>query len=306
MSVSAAISINQVTEWIPKVVDYLKPFKPEIKKMSINYKSRDSEISLALCIPDGLKRKVRKIEIPRYYNFDLDYMMDESFNLMNLEDVIESDDRKIKINCSSLPASENYLLNLKGLVPQPALDNIVYIKPAMNKDRSKDTDKYWLSTMIKDVETLEGLWDGLNVDDVTAGVNIGIERYISAKLPERIKEGLEALKNYSAAGSSGDRNQVLKAWKLRQSKGSKVKVKEIFDIFKDLTTTEFFSGFVDIDLPYNLGKIENKEILSTLPEDMYVEALTRLTLKQPTAEGYMSFRKKDYTECVGKKLDSII
>ncbi len=304
-SVGASISIAQVTEWIPKVINSLKPFKPEVKKMSINYKSRDSEISLALNIPDGMKRKFRKIEIPRYQNFEVSEMMDESFNEIYLKESLESDDKKIKIKCSNLPSSENYLLKLKGVVPQKALDSIVFIQPSINKDRSDDMDKYWLSSMIRDVETIEKLWDGLNVDDVTAGVNIGIDRYISAKLPTNIKEGLDALNMYAMAGAKGDRNKVLTAWKQRKTKGSKVKKDELFELFKTLTAKDFFSGFVDVEYPYNLGNIENKEILNTLPEDMYVEALTRLTLKEPTAESYMKFRKKEYVKCVEKKFQSL-
>lgn len=303
---TASVSIGTVTEWIPNVIEFLKPFKPEIKKMSINYKSRDSEISLALNIPDGFKRKFRNIEIPRYQNFEINYMMDESFNEVTLGSLVETDSRKIKIKCSDLPASEDYLLNLKGMVPQIALDKIVYIQPAINKDRTETAEKYWLNSFIKDVETLEKLWDGLNVDDVTAGVNIGIDRSISTKLPENIKEGLYALNKYAIAGEKGDRNEVLRAWRLRQTKGSKVKLKEMFELFKTLTENEFFSGFIDVDSPYNLGKIENKEILKTIPEDMYVEALAKLTLKQPTAEGFMSFRKKEYEKCIEKKFQRII
>jgi hypothetical protein len=273
--------------------------------MSINYKSRDAEMSLALNIPEGFRRKFRNIEIPRYQNFEINYMMDESFDEVNLNNIISIDPRKINIKCSNLPASEKYLLNLKGVVPQIALDKIVYVQPSINKDRTEKAERYWLSSMIRDVETLEELWDGLNVDDVTAGVNIGIDRSISTKLPENIKEGLDALNNYAIAGKTGDRNEVLKAWRLRQTKGSKVKLKEMFELFKTLTETKFFSGFVDVESPYNLGKIENKEILNTLPDDMYVEALTKLTLKQPTAEGYMSFRKKEYEKCVEKKFQDI-
>jgi hypothetical protein len=92
--------------------------------MSINYKSRDAEMSLALNIPEGFRRKFRNIEIPRYQNFEINYMMDESFDEVNLNNIISIDPRKINIKCSNLPASEKYLLNLKGVVPQIALDKM--------------------------------------------------------------------------------------------------------------------------------------------------------------------------------------
>lgn len=307
MAVNAAVSINQVTEWIPKVIEYLEPFKPEIKKMSINYRSRDSEISMSLNIPDGFKRKIRKIEIPRYSNFEIqDLMAAQSLEFLDLDDLIEIDERKIKIKCSGLPASENYLLSLKGSVPQQALDKIVYIQPSVNKDRTEDTDKYWLNSMIKDVELLESVWDGLNIDEVTASVNIGVERYISAKLPENINRDLELLKKWASIWHRGDRNEVYTTMKMmKKTVDSKISVQKIFELFNTLTATEFFSGFIDVDSPYNLGKVENNDVLKTMPENIYAEALTKLTLKQPTAEGYMNFRKQKYIDCVEKKFNEL-
>lgn len=301
-----AAALATVTAWIPKVIEHLNSFKPEIKTMNINYRSRNAEVGISIKAPNDIRRKIQNIEIPAYQNFRVVRMMDETFTPINLEDVLQINEKRIKINCSSLPSSDRYLMSLSGTLPQESLDSIVYIQPSRSNDRTHESDKYWLNSMIKNVEALEGLWDGLNVDHVTAGVDIGIEKYISAKLPSKITRGLEAVQRWARAGYSKDREEVVKAWlKMHSIKDSRISVQEFHDLIHQLTANEFFSEFLEVDSPYNLGNIRNDESFSLFPKNMYAEACTKLTLAKPTAEGYMTFNKKNYAECIEKRFNEI-
>lgn len=303
VSMGVSFSLLKVTEWIPKVIDKLHGYKPEIKNMSINYRNRNAEIDLRINIPE---HRIRKIEIPRYQNFQICHMMDQTFTRVDLDNLISIDTKKIKIDCSKLPPSDYFLLKMKGQMPPESLDEIVYIQQSKSKDRKENTDKYWLNSMIRNVEMLEDLWDGLNVDNVTAGVNIGIERYLSSKIPTKIAKGLEALQKWASVGYGSNRNDVWPAYMRLQQVDTNISVKEIYELIHTLTATDFFSEFVYVDSPYNLGKIKNEEPFKTLPEHMYVEACTRLTLKKPIVDGFMTFKRGDYIDSVERKFKELL
>lgn len=293
--------------WIDNVMDYFRPYKPETKGMTINYRNRNAEIELLLYIPDNLKRKIRKMEIPAYQNFVISDMRDESFN--RIGDLWWFEDDKWKLSPSNLPPSERYLLTLKGKLSEDALTKIIFVQPSANKDRTKEVERYWLASMIRNVEILEKLWDALNIDDVTASVKIGIERSLSSTIPKDLKGRLKAAQRWIRAGRGRDREEIGRAWREMRgtTKESKISVDEIVDIIYKLTNSEVFSRFLTLDSPYTVGEIRREETFKgTFPERMYVEASTYLTLKQPAATGYLTFKKKDYTETVEKEFEELL
>ncbi|MDG3547997.1 hypothetical protein [Methanobacterium formicicum] len=306
-ALSTSFALDKVTGWIPKAMDYLEPYKPDIKNVNINYLNKNTELGLVIHVPTGKKRRIRDIELPSSQFCKIDNMMDGYFNQINLDEVVRTDGQKVYIKASRLPSSETYFIKLKGILPQKTLDDIVFVQPAQNKDRKDGDERYWLNSMIRNAESLENLWEALNVDNVTAGVDIGIERYLSTNLPPELKKGLEAMNSWAKATYSSHWGDVSKAWlNMRSVRNSKLTVEELVEMFKTLTTTEFFSEFIEIDTPYNLGEVKNKEPYQTLPQNMYAEAHTRLTLKKPTAEGYLTFKKDDYVESVKSKYNEII
>lgn len=221
--------ILKAMEWIDKVIDYFRPYKPETKSMDINYRSQKAEVELLLHIPNNLKRKIRKIEVPAYQNFEISEMRDEVFN--RIGELWWFEDGKWKLNPSKLPSSEKYLLTLEG-IPHDALSKIVFIQPASNKDRTEEMDRYWLASMIRNVEILEKLWDALSVNDVIANVKIGIERSFSTTIPIKAKERLRTIQRWVRAGRGRDKEEVHRVWgELRRLETkSKISVDEIIDI----------------------------------------------------------------------------
>jgi len=162
--------------------------------------------------------------------------------------------------------------------------------------------------MIRSVESIEKLWDALNVDEVSARVRIGIERYLSTNIPKELKSRIEVTRKWIQVGRSRDRQQLYKVWgEMRRMHKTDISVDEIVDLIDKLTDGSFFSQFVLVDDPYTLGDIRREETFKgTFPERMQVEACTCLTLKQPTAAGYLTFKKKDYTKSVEEKFSDVV
>ena len=298
--------ILEALGWVDKVVDYIRPYKPETKSITINYRNLNAEIELLLFIPDSLKRKIMKVEIPAYQNFKVSDMRDESFN--KIGGLWSFENEKWKLNASNLPSSEKYLLTLKGMMPRDALSKVVFVQPAANRDQTDEMDKYWLSSMIKNVDTLQRVWDTLQVDDVTAKVNVGIERCFSTTIPKELREKVDATKRWIQAGHHKDREEVSRAWNdLRRSKENfKFSVSDLVNMIQKLTSDNTFSRFLYLDEPYSMGEIRREEAFKgTFPDRMYTEAVTFLSLKQPTAKGYLSFKKKDYTEAIRSEFEKL-
>jgi hypothetical protein len=76
--------IEKVFEWIGKVKKFFEPFKPEFRDMRINHRTKQSEMSLALHIPNSIRRSMNNVEIPAYQNFQIYEMIDESFSRVPL------------------------------------------------------------------------------------------------------------------------------------------------------------------------------------------------------------------------------
>ena len=275
--------------------------------MTINYRNLNAEIELVLFMSDKIKRKFEKVEIPAYQNFKISDMRDESFNKM--EGLWYLENGKWKLNTSKLSSSEKYLLTLKGMVPKDTLSKIVFVQPSANRDQTEEFDRYWLSSMIKNVDILEKIWDSVNVDDVTANINIGIERCFSTTIPKDLKERVNATRRWLQAGHHRDREEVVRAWsELHRAEGKfSISIDDLMKMIHSLTSDNTFLKYLSIDEPYTLGEIRRQETYKgSFPEKMYTEASTFLNLKQPAAKGYLCFNKKDYTEKIENEFEKLI
>ena len=299
--------LEKILEWVHKVTDYFKPYRPDIKSMVINYRNLNSEINLLLHIPDSMKRKVATVEVPAYQNFVIADMMDETFT--RIGGLWRFEDGKWKLDPSSLPASEKFLVMMRGKVPRTTLSKIVRVQPATNRDQTEEFDRYWLDSMIRNVGLLEEVWHELNVEDVNVGVRVGVERCFSTTIPKDLKMNLKATQRWVRAGHGQDKTEVARAWAelRRASRALKIPVDTIIDVMYKLTTGETFTRFLSLDRRYSLGNVRREEALVSLfPERMSVEALTELSLKQPVATGYLTFKKKDYTETVRESFSKLL
>jgi hypothetical protein len=169
-------------------------------------------------------------------------------------------------------------------------------------------DKYWLNSMIRDVAYIENIYRQLEVDDIDIAVKVGIERCFSATFPEELKRVLEASQRWIRAGHGRDRNEIQRAWSnLRRVTGSsQIEVGDIVKTIYKLTIGELFVDYLSVDTPYVLGEVRREErFMGLFPEKMSVEATTDLSLKQPIATGYLTFKKKDYMKKIEEFLSEL-
>jgi len=303
---AAAKSADIILGWLDKASVYFKPFRPEVKSMIVNYKNRRSEINLLLRIPEGVRRTIHFVEVPAYQNFTVRDMIDESFGRVG--GLWWYEDGKWKLDPSKLPKCENYLLMLRGTVPDETLNQLVRIQPAINRDQTEEVDRFWLDCMLRNVGLLEKIWRELSIDEVNVGVRVGIERCFSTTIPKEFKERLEATRRWVVAGRGRDREEVQRAWRrVRQvTQTSRVSVEEIVETIYRLTSGEAFGAFLDLEQPYRMGEIRREErFVGPFPARMAVEASTELGLQKPIATGYLTFKKKAYTEKIKETLDRL-
>jgi hypothetical protein len=300
-------NFEKVFEWVHKVLDYFEPYKPDTKSMVINYRNMNSEINILLHIPENLKRKISKVEIPAYQGFVIADMMDESFN--RIGNLWNFADGKWKLDPSTLPPSKKYLVILRGKIPEDILTRIVRVQPAVNRDQTEEFDRYWLDSMIRNVGLLEDMWQELSIEDIGVRVRVGIERSFLTTVPKELMNKLKATQRWVSAGHGRDKDEVTRAWgQLRRaSREMKISVDTILDIMYKLTTGETFANYLNVATPYSLGEIKREErLIGLFPERMFVDARTELSIRQPIATGYLTFKKKEYTQEVEKSFSDLI
>jgi hypothetical protein len=293
-------------EWFDKVKSYLTHFKPDITHVSINFREKACEIRLHIHVPQGLRRRIHKIEIPAYQGFRVKEMTDPFAYVKN---GFYFEDGKWKMDPNLLPASEHYLVYLEGKMDSSIIDKIVRVQPATNRDSTEELDRYWLDAMIRDVQLLEKIWQHLEIEDVDISVKLSIDRCFYGVLPSDLKERIEATQKFLEAGKTLDRERVLRAWFAYRKalKKSTISVDEVVKITQKLTEPDTFTNYLSVDNPYRIGGVFIDETFRRriFPELITVNARTDLSFKTPVATGYLTFKKKAYTDVIKQFLDKL-
>lgn len=189
---SLNVDISNVFGWFSKVTQCLKPFRPETRNMRINFKDSSSEIEVVIHITDSIRKNMHFIEIPQYENFQITKMMDSSFN--TLRGTWFSDNNCWKTNPDDLTVGERYFIVMKGRIPESFLKKYIRIQPASNRDQTAELDRYWLNSMLNNVEDLEKIYQSLDIEEVNFGVNIAIDKVFAMKIPKDLSNALKITK----------------------------------------------------------------------------------------------------------------
>ena len=279
----------------------LRPFKPEVQSMRIFYRERTSDLTVLLHVPRGIERK-KKIEIPAYSGYKIFEMYDESLNKVDY--VGEYSGGKWILDSSKLPASEKYLVILKGRVSKDAVDRIVKVHAPKDPKKEEETDKYWVHSAIKDVSVLEKIWEELAIERVNVNVNVGVQRYFAASIPNPVRMMLKTRGKLLRAIESGKRERSrIESYYRYWSRTAKATTGEIYELIRKLVSGETFSNFIFIDPPYNIGSIVPVTPVLFIPESVSVEVETDLNFRQPATEGYLTFKKKNFSDRVAKDFE---
>jgi len=295
-AVTGAADAEKIIGWIQKVLKYIEGYSPEITSLNVNLKTCETELELVVDVPAGLRRKLGKIKIPAYGNFAIDYVQDASFR--KLPQLWTYDGGVWVAKASQLPPGK-FLIRMRGSLPPDAKKDLVRIQPALNRDRTETEEMYWLDTMIQSPETMEAIYNNVNVDEVAVGVRISLQRSFAATVPKEVSKKIEAAQRWVEVGQSRDRQEVFHQWwSYRRAQGAtEISVDEIMAVIYQQTKAEVFKRHVRVDSPYRIGEIQRRELKAgPLPEDMDVEALTRLTLKSPVAQGSLVFGFKEFEQ----------
>lgn len=305
---AAAAATSAFVGWYDKVKELFTDFRPETRTMSINFSRRTSQIGFQITVPEGWRKHSRKIKIPALSGYNILRMTDEGFNEQkHLWGLI---DENYVLNANQLPASEKYLVVMEGAVDENALKNIIFIKPAANRDNDDKNDKYWLESSIKQPGILERIYQDLEIEEVNFGVHIDIDKMFGLTIPREVQEKTDAIKKLLKTSSSQfDRNQLIKAaleYKRQERIAPSFDPGNFFRIIQRVTAKDMIRKYVEIDRPYDVGNIDQPEkYVGIIPQSISVQAITRLTLRSPIATGHLIFKRETYMDKLRSEFEKL-
>ena len=305
MSFSA--SPGDALGWFEKIKDYFKDFRPEAKSMTINFSKKTSNIGLALKIEEGFRKNHSKIKIPAYPGFQITKMQDASFN--QIQPLWKIIDGEWILDAKDLPPSDGYFVELEGRIDGKNLEELVHIKPSFNRDGNNEVDRYWLDASLRDPKKLEEIWTELQIDEINVGVKVDVNKLFGLRIPQELKDKADSLQKFLHAGRQGDRGLIFNAmWDFkRQERKTPFHPNDFLRIIQNLTARETLTDYISVDKSYNIGDIEHPtKYEGMIPQEVNVQALTTLTLRDPQSIGYLTLQKKLYLEKIKEEFDRIL
>lgn len=296
-TVSVPSAAAAVTAWYKDIKELFTDFRPETRTITINFSRQTSQIGFQIVVPEGWRKNQRKIKIPILPGYHIMRMIDEGF--CEQKHVWKTHDGNFILNANELPSSERYFIEMEGHVDKSILERFVYIKPAANRDNDDKNDKYWLESSIKQPDALETVYRDLEIEEVNFGVMIDIDKMFGLTIPNEVKEKTEAVqKLLSTSSTNFDRNQLIKAaleYKRQERVSPSFDPGNFFRLIQRVTAQDLIRQHISIDRPYDVGNIDQpKKYVGIVPQNIKVQAVTRLTLRDPIASGYLVFKREEY------------
>ena len=304
---SLNVSPGDVLGWFEKIKEYFNDFRPEARSMTINFSNQTSTIGLAITVEDGFRKNHNKIKIPAYPGFKITKMQDASFH--QIQSLWKHVNGEWILNAKDLPPSNGYFVELEGTIDKKNLKDLVHIKPSINRDSNDQVDKYWLDASLKNPKKLERIWHELQIDEVDASVKIDISKLFGLRVPQEIKDKTDAIQKYLNAGKLGDRGLLFRAMHdyKRQERKTSFHPNDFVRVITNLTARNTLLEFISIDERYDIGEIDHFTTYEgIIPRDIKVQALTKLTLHNPQALGYLTLQRKLYLKKIQEEFDKIL
>lgn len=306
--VDTGVSVtSEVIGWYDRVRRFFADFKPETRSMSINFGKQTCSISFKIIVPDGWKKRKRKVVLPAYKGFSISSMVDSSLNTH--KHLWKRIGQEYVLDARELPLSETYMITMKGCVDRKALSHFVYIKPAQYRAKGETDSSYWLHSSLRNFRMLESIYTDLEIDDVNINVSVGVDKMFSLSIPSKIKERIAAMNRLSGAASSNDRQEWLRAmrsYKPHAHSTLKQYSESFLRLVDTLTSKDAIERHVTVDRPYGLESVWRPENYGGLvPKGVIINVVTDLTLRNPTATGYLKFDKKSYIERLRSEFSSL-
>jgi len=307
LSPSIGLSPEAFVGWYDRIKKNFEPFRPETRSMMINFSRKSSTIGLQIKVPDGFRKNHSKIKIPAYAGFTILKMVDEVFHEHKY--LWQLIDGFYELDAKNLPSSERYLIELEGGIDESALKKLVHIKPAANRDNDEEHDKYWLESSIRQPDVLDKLWDDLEIDEVDIGVYVDIDKMFGLTIPQEMKDKAESIRDLLTFARHLDRNALIRGaidYKRQEERLPSFNPNDFYSIVNKLTARNFILQHLEVDRPYNIGTIDQPDkFVGLVPQNIKVQTLTTLTLREPTALGYLKFKRKLYMDKLKNEFGNI-
>lgn len=295
-------TIGKIIDWLPKIIELFKPFRPEITHFQINYKEMKAKLFYKLNVPpSSLRRTISKIKIPKLSTYKIENFFDEGFGNLNSLIKISPKSNEYVINPKDLPKCNFFQIVLYGNIDPKALQNLLRIQPAKNKDNTPTYDKYWLDVMIRDPTTLEQIYKSLEVNNINCSVRVSLEKSFEIELPKTLIDSAKATEELLSVAKTLDRQKVFRKW-LKYYKSMKVNRDDIVKYFDNLLRERYLYDFIKVDEPFSVRDVKKPDTSDIIPSFFNVEAITDLTFQNPTASGYLYFHKKNFQKNIRNEL----
>lgn len=298
IGIPAAAAATGIADGLGKLREYFSDFRPEIRTMEINYAQRKSRINFQVSIPEGMRKKSRKIKIPFAQGYKIIEMIDDAF-LPQDHHWRAADDHYV-LDAKDLRSSSTYRVTLEAGIDTSALEKLVYVRPTLNRDNDDDNDNYWLESSIKQPNLLNKIYASLEVSDVNVGVVVDIEKMFGLTIPPEIKQTLDGVTRLLDASRHFDRNKVLREaiyYKKQARQYPMAKPDDFYRLINRVTDREVIVRHINLDRPYDISDIEHpQKYAGVVPQSLKIQVSAKLTLQSPIAEGYLRFQRKKYRE----------
>ena len=303
---SVSITGDKIFEWFEKIKSYFDDYKPEPKSMTINYSTKTCSIEMLLTVDDGYRKKHRNIKIPAYSQFTITKMQDITFT--RIEKLWKLIGDEWVLNAKELPSGNTFFIEITGVINANDVNNLIHIKPSVNPDTDEHVDRYWLDASLNNPKMLEDIWNELQIDEINVGVKINVNKMFAMRIPALLKEKSDAIQEYIDAGLQGDRNEIhrTKSAMRKQFRLSGYTQNDFLNMISNLTTRETLLNYLTIENNYRIGDLKQPNYRGWVPQNIHVEAVTKLTLKNYQSIGYLTLKKKQYLEKIDENIDEII
>jgi hypothetical protein len=305
-SIEVASAGLEFASRLRKLVEDLKQFKPHVNALTIDYLTCQSRLDVLLEVPNGIRRRIRDIEIPSYGDLKVEKVLDLSLSPVKCQWQLK--EGKWTTDAAKLPPSEKFLVTLTGTISKEELNQIVAVNCPQDPMRGDEIDKYWIHSAIKDVGLFERMYADLSVDRVASVVKVGVVRSFTTSIPPEVRRYLEARAKVEQILGSRDRETAFQAWRRfhvssRQLRG--MSFASILETVRLITGREVFIVFINVTPPYRLDDVLPIEPTSVFPESIGVRVQTDLNFRSPTADGELVFRKKDFNSKVTEEFGKL-
>lgn len=298
---------SSIIGWYEKIHELLSDFKPEARSMEVNFAQRLTLMHVQITVPDGMKRSLTKVKIPAYPGYRITGMIDEAF--VEHSRLWRHDGDHYVLRASDLPASSKYRVTMEGRIDERVLKELVYVKPATNQDNDEKNDKYWLESSLKNPELLQRTYADLEISEVNSGVVVDIDKMFGIAIPPEIEATANAVKRLLAASSDFDRNEIMRAaqtYKKATRTAPMVAIDDFNAIVDKVTGRETVLKHMQVDPRYDIGRIDQPVKYSgIIPQELGVQALTRLSLDEPRASGYLTFKRQEYVDMLASEFKKL-